>query len=88
MPPGRPDRVFAATLDGAFVGGADGTGWKPLPSHPAWWGAITAFGFAPDRQALVFAVTHEGVVAGAETDRRQLGSGRRVPERGAVGASS
>ncbi len=36
---------------------------EPLPSHPAWWGAITAFGSAPDRPALVFAVSHEGMVA-------------------------
>lgn len=63
VPPSRPDLLLAATLDGAFVGKADGTGWKPLPSHPPWWGLMTGFAFLSQRPQMVFAVTHEGVVA-------------------------
>lgn len=63
VPPWRPDLLLAATLEGAFVGKADGTEWKPLPSHPSWWGLITGFAFLSQRPQMVFAVTHEGVVA-------------------------
>lgn len=63
VPPWAPDRLFAAALAGAFVGSADGRGWTPLPSHPGWWGVITSFAFVADMPDVIFAVTHEGVVA-------------------------
>ncbi len=63
VPPWRPDLLLAATLEGAFVGKADGTEWKPLPSHPSWWGLMTGFAFLSHGPQIVFAVTHEGVVA-------------------------
>lgn len=63
VPPWRPDLLLAATLEGAFVGKADGTAWKPLLSHPSWWGLMTGFAFLSHRREVVFAVTHEGVVA-------------------------
>jgi hypothetical protein len=56
------------------VGRSDGTEWTPLPSHPSWWGVITGFAFLPGRPEVVFAVTHEGVVAG-----RRLTGGEWVP---------
>lgn len=74
VPPWRPDLLLAATLEGAFAGRADGTGWKPLPSHPSWWGVITGFAFLSRGPRLVFAVTHEGVVAA-----RKLAGGEWVP---------
>ena len=74
VPPWRADLLFAATLEGAFVGKADGTEWRQLPSHPSWWGLITSFAFLSDRPAVVFAVTHEGVVAA-----RRLTGGEWVP---------
>ncbi|MBI3030126.1 MAG: hypothetical protein HYY64_11500 [Candidatus Rokubacteria bacterium] len=63
VPPWQPDLLLAATLEGAFGGKVDGTGWKPLPSHPSWWGLLTGFAFLSQRPQTVFAVTHEGVVA-------------------------
>ncbi len=63
VPPWRPDFIFAATLDGAFVGRADGTGWEPLPSPPEWWGLPIGFAFLTDQPGVVCVVTHEGVVA-------------------------
>jgi ligand-binding sensor domain-containing protein len=63
VPPWRPDLLLAATLEGAFAGTADGAEWKPLPSHPSWWGLVTGFTFLSHEREVVFAVTHEGVVA-------------------------
>lgn len=63
VPPWRPDLLLAATLEGAFAGKADGTEWKPLPSHPSWWGLVTSFAFLSHGSQIVFVVTHEGVVA-------------------------
>lgn len=63
VPPWRPDLLLAATLQGAFVGKADGTEWKLLPSHASWWGLMTGFAFLSHGPQIVFAVTHEGVVA-------------------------
>jgi len=74
IPPRRPDVLFVATLDGAFVGKTDGTGWEPLPPHPSWWGLITNFAFLANSPDLVLAVTHEGVVAA-----RRLTGGEWVP---------
>jgi hypothetical protein len=61
--PPWPDRVFAASLDGVFVGRADGTGWQPLPPSPAFWGPIDGFAFLKGRPELMFGVAHDGVVA-------------------------
>lgn len=74
VPPWRPDLLLAATLEGAFVGRSDGTGWIPLPSRPSWWGVITGFAFLSDRPEVVFVVTHEGVVAA-----RRLSGAEWVP---------
>jgi hypothetical protein len=63
VPPWQPDLLFAATLEGAFVGSRDARGWEPLPPHPSWWGLITSFAFLPEKPGLVIVVTHEGVVA-------------------------
>ncbi len=63
VPPWRSDLLFAATLEGAFMGKTDGTEWRPFPPHPSWWGPITAFAFLRERPEVVFAVTHEGVIA-------------------------
>lgn len=66
IPSWRPDLLFAATLEGAFVGKPDGTGWEPLPPHLGWWGPLTNFAFLPNRPGSVFVATHEGVVAARE----------------------
>jgi photosystem II stability/assembly factor-like uncharacterized protein len=70
VPPWRADLLLAATLEGAFVGKADGTEWRRLPSHPSWWGLMTSFAFLAHKPEVVLAVTHEGVVAA----RRLTGS--------------
>lgn len=74
IPPWAPHLLFAATLEGAFVTTIDGGDWKRLPAHPSWWGPITSFAFLPDKPDLVFAVTHEGVVAA-----RRLSGGDWIP---------
>jgi hypothetical protein len=61
--PAGPDRIFAATLDGVLVGGADGTRWEPLPPSPAFWGPIDGFAFLEGRPDVLFGVAHDGVVA-------------------------
>lgn len=71
---GRPDLLFASTLEGAFVGTADGTGWEPLPSPPPWWGLPIGFAFLADQSDVMFVVTHEGVVAA-----RRLAGGEWTP---------
>lgn len=63
VPPWRPDILFAATPEGAFTGKTDGTGWKPLPPHPSWWGPLITFAFLRNRPNRLFVVSHEGVVA-------------------------
>lgn len=63
IPSWAPGLVLAATLEGAFVGRTDGTGWERLPALPSWWGVITSFAFLADRPDIIFVVTHEGVVA-------------------------
>lgn len=63
VPPWAPDTVVAGTVEGAFMGKADGTGWTPLPPHPPWWGRMTAFAFLPEEPGIVFALSHQGVVA-------------------------
>jgi len=34
-----------------------------MPPHPSWWGPLVGFAFLPEEPDLVFAVSHEGVVA-------------------------
>ena len=70
VPSWAPDRVFAATVGGAFVGSTDGSPWEPLPQPPDWWGPITGFAFTDERPDLVFAVSHEGVVAASPVNDR------------------
>lgn len=63
IPPWRPDRIFAATLEGSFIGTADGAGWTPIPPPPAWWGPLTSYTFLSEHPDIAIAVTHEGVTA-------------------------
>lgn len=63
LPPWRSDLLLAATLEGAFTGRADGTGWKRLLAPPAWWGLPIGFDFLAAQPDVLFTVTHEGVVA-------------------------
>lgn len=70
LPPWAPELLFAATVSGAFVGTAAGTGWMALPAAPAWWGPLIGFAFLPDQPGLLFAVAHEGVVAGRRLSDR------------------
>lgn len=74
VPQWRPTLLFAATLEGAFVGNVDGTAWTRLPPHPSWWGPVIGFAFLPDRPETVFVVAHEGVVAA-----RRLAAGDWTP---------
>jgi hypothetical protein len=60
--PRHPDVVLAATLNGVFVGRADGTGWKPIEPGPRWWGPIVGFAFIDGRPDTIVAVAHEGPV--------------------------
>jgi photosystem II stability/assembly factor-like uncharacterized protein len=59
----HPDRVFAATFDGVFVGRADGTAWTALGPAPDWWGPLDGFAFVASHPGAIFAVAHDGVVA-------------------------
>lgn len=63
MSPHHPDRVFAATFDGVFVGRADGTAWTRLGPAPDWWGPLDGFAFVASHPDAIFAVAHDGVVA-------------------------
>ena len=45
-----------------------------MPSHPSWWGLMISFAFLAHRPEVIFAVTHEGVVAA-----RRLTGGEWVP---------
>jgi hypothetical protein len=63
LPSWNADLLVAATLEGAFVGRADGTSWRPLAASPNWWGVPIGFVFLAERPETVFIVTHEGVIA-------------------------
>ena len=74
IPPARPDLLLAATLDGVFMGEADGTHWHPVTPAPSWWGPLVGFAFVPETPTRVLAVAHEGVIA-----TRSLDGGAWVP---------